>query len=106
MDGLYSLIITTIDDATRARAIAASLLEKRLAACVQIFPVESHFVWQDKVQCEAEHVLHIKARTEDFEALRNAILAAHSYDVPEIIRLDITAGHKPYLDWISTETTR
>ena len=98
------LVITTTNSAADARDIAAHLLENKLAACAQILPVESHFVWQGKVQSENEFAVHIKAPANKFEDLRQAICGIHSYDVPEIICLNIEGGHQPYLDWLHKVT--
>ncbi|MCC2097522.1 MAG: divalent-cation tolerance protein CutA [Hyphomicrobiales bacterium] len=101
----YSLVITTTGSRESARALASLLLTKKLAACVQILPVESHYIWNGVIQHEAECALHIKTRTENFPALSEAIKTAHDYEVPEIIRMDIAGGDKPYLDWISQAAT-
>ncbi len=98
------LVITTTSSAGDARAIAAHLLEKKLAACVQILPVESHFVWQEKIQSEKEFALHIKAPAAKFEDLRQAVCDIHTYEVPEIICLNIQDAHQPYLDWLHEVT--
>lgn len=96
----HCLVITTTANQADARDLAAKILRQRLAACIQIFAIESHYMWHDKVQQEHEFALHIKTRADNFEGLCTAIRQLHSYDVPEIIRLDITDGFKPYLDWI------
>lgn len=101
----YSLVVTTTGSKESARALAAILLTNRLAACVQILPVESHYIWKDSIEQDEEYALHIKTKTENFPALRDAIRKVHDYDVPEIIRIDITGGDQPYLDWISKVAT-
>ena len=99
-----SLVITTTDTIENARAIASKLLEKNLAACVQIYPVESHYLWQGKVANDSEYALHIKTPASHFEALRILLCDIHTYDIPQIAQLDITAGHGPYLDWVRQST--
>ena len=105
MSASYSLVITTTGNKESARALAAVLLTNRLAACVQILPVESHYIWKDAIEQDEEYALHIKTKTENFPALRDAIRKFHDYDVPEIIHIDIAGGDQPYLDWISKVAT-
>ena len=100
MTPAHCLVITTAGSKREAVALATEVLQQQLAACVQIFPVESHYVWQGSIQHDLEFALHIKTRAENFEKLSSTIAQLHSYEVPEIICLDIKAGYKPYLDWI------
>jgi len=96
----HSIIITTTADKDTAKGIAKLLVEKRLAACVQIFPIESVYSWQGKV-CESnETTLFVKSRTGLFDEVKAAIVEAHSYEVPEIIQIPITGGLPEYLNWI------
>ena len=94
------LITTTTDSIENARAIAASLLENQLAACVHIYPIESHYSWQGNLACDQEFSLHIKTAASRCEELRIALCKIHTYEIPQIIQLDITTGHEPYLDWV------
>lgn len=100
MTNSHCLVITTTGSKQEAQALATQMLQSHLAACVQIFPVESHYLWQGELQHDNEFALHIKTRTDNFAKLTSAITQMHSYDVPEIICLEITAGYKPYLDWV------
>ena len=96
----YSMILTTCGDKESAKALAAFLVEAKLAACVQMFPVESIYVWQGSVCNESETVLFIKTKTEMYDKAAAAIRENHSYEVPEIIQIPITAGLPEYLRWI------
>ena len=96
----YSLIITTTANKESAREIAKLLVEKHLAACVQMFPIESIYFWKDSVCEENEIVLFIKSRTAMFDDIKAAIREIHSYEVPEIVLLPITDGLPEYLKWI------
>jgi len=96
----YSIIITTFPDKEAAEPTAKLLVEKRLAACVQLFPIESVYSWQGKVCDESEVMLIIKSRTDMFDKVMTAIKEIHTYDVPEIIRLPIADGLPEYLKWI------
>ncbi len=104
MDAEFCLVITTTGSRDHANLIAAKLLQEKLAACVQIFPIESHYTWQGNIQTDNEFTLHIKTRAALFSELEKSIRAIHTYETPEIIALPITSGHKPYLDWMREVT--
>lgn len=90
----------------KAQAIATRLVEERVAACVNVVPgVQSTFRWQGKVQSEGEALLVVKTARDRFEALRQAVLRHHPYELPEVIALPVDRGHAPYLDWV-VESTR
>jgi periplasmic divalent cation tolerance protein len=94
------MIITTCADKEAAQAIAQVLLEKRVAACVQMLPVESTYVWQGKICDDNEIILFIKSKAGLFDKIAAVIKKNHSYEVPEIIQIPITAGLPGYLKWI------
>ena len=100
----YSIVTTTIDSQEAADRIIARVLDDKLAACVQAFPVTSHYVWQGERRCDAEIMLQMKIKTADWDALCECIRAAHPYDTPEILRAAIEAGDARYLKWISDVT--
>lgn len=102
----FCIVMTTIDSDEGARKIVAAALKSRLAACVQVFPIRSHYVWKGETRDESELFIQMKARTADYEALAAAIRGAHSYEVPEILRVDVADGDKAYLDWIAQATGR
>jgi periplasmic divalent cation tolerance protein len=102
----YCVIMTTTDSEAGAETIAQALLEKRLAACVQIHPVKSRYLWQGAVERAQEWALSIKARAADFEEIATTIGAAHTYELPEIVAVPILAGEADYLDWIDQATER
>jgi len=85
-----------------ARKIAKYLLEKRLIACANIFPVESLYWWQEKIANEKEFVLIVKTREKNFEKVRNEVKKIHSYSVPCIIKIPVSSNEK-YFDWLKTE---
>ncbi len=101
------VVLITVPSAEVGQQIANLLLEKKLAACVNILPaVSSFFRWQGKACQEQEALLVVKSRAELFEdRLVPAVREAHPYDVPEIIALPVVMGHQEYLDWIETETS-
>jgi periplasmic divalent cation tolerance protein len=84
--------------------MARSLLEARLAACVNIVPgVSSLYWWQGKMEETSEWILLIKCSRPMFEKLREHITRRHSYTTPEIIALSIVDGSPAYLDWLAHE---
>lgn len=95
------LALTTCGSAADAEKLAKGLLERRLAACVNVLPaVRSFYWWKGKVENDEEHLLLIKTRNENLEALQQALLELHSYDTPEFIVLPIESGSAAYLRWI------
>ena len=86
-------------------AIAAALVSERLAACVQLLPIESWYRWQGDVRHDAELMLLAKTTRDRFPAAQARIRALHPYDVPEIIALPIVDGAAAYLDWIRQEVS-
>jgi periplasmic divalent cation tolerance protein len=99
----YCMVLTTSQGETSQRIIEA-VLSRELAACVQVMPIRSHYVWQGVLRDEAEELLFIKAKVADWDALRDAICAAHTYDIPEVLRFDVDAGAQAYLEWITSVT--
>jgi periplasmic divalent cation tolerance protein len=102
----YILILSTVPDRETGINIGNVLVRGRSAACVNIIPeVTSIYEWENEVYTEGELVLLIKTRESFFEKVKDKILEIHPYEVPEIISVDIEAGHPPYLKWISENTT-
>ena len=97
----YSMVVTTCADREAARRLADLLLEEKLAACVQMFPVESIYVWQGKKCQDNETAMFIKSKTGLFNKIAAVIKENHTYEVPEIIHIPITDGLPEYLKWIS-----
>ncbi len=86
----------------RARQIAAAIVERRLAACVNIIPlVESIYRWKGAVEHDDESLLVIKTTRPAVEPLTRALAAVHPYENFELVALDIEAGNPPYLEWIA-----
>jgi periplasmic divalent cation tolerance protein len=95
------LVLVTAPSADKAAELARTLVEEQLAACGNVLPaVRSIYRWEGKVHDEPEALLFLKTRESLFEALRQRVVALHPYQVPEVLRLDVTAGHLPYLEWI------
>ena len=94
------VVLCTVASAEQAERIASAAVERRLAACANLVPVTSVYRWKGELERSAEVLLVLKTTREGFEPLREAILALHTYEVPELIALPIEAGHAPYLAWI------
>jgi periplasmic divalent cation tolerance protein len=96
------IVLTTTGSEEEARKIARSLVEQRLAACVNIIPqMTSIYRWKENVDEASEWLLIVKTTANAFEQVRQAITELHSYDLPECICLAVEDGSANYLQWIS-----
>lgn len=93
-------VLTTVDSLDEAQAIARALVERRLAACVQISKIDSVYEWQGAVQSEPEFRLFAKTVKSRYAEVESAILELHSYDLPAVYSIDIEDAHGPYADWV------
>ena len=90
-----------------AEKIAQTILEKRIAACVNITSeLKSVYWWKGRKETTIEKLLIIKTKSSLFVSLEKLVRSVHPYEVPEIIALPIIRGHKPYLNWIDAETRK
>ncbi|MFZ5829302.1 MAG: divalent-cation tolerance protein CutA [Planctomycetota bacterium] len=97
----YLKIVTTVDRHESALKIAEALVAEGAAACVQIVgPVTSVYRWQGAVEKAEEWQCWIKTRRDKYPHIEEIIRRLHSYEVPEILAVPVTAGHEPYLAWI------
>ena len=98
------LVLTNLPDRAAAERLADILIEKRVAACVNILaPCRSVYRWKGAVQHDEEHPLLIKTAAERYPDLEAAIRAAHPYELPEIIAVPIERGLPAYLEWLAAE---
>ena len=102
--GGYVTVLTTVDGAEAAKAMARALVERRLAACVQSAPITSCYAWEGRINEDAEVLLLIKTRAELYPQVEAAIGELHAYATPEIVCLPIVMGSRAYLDWIADVT--
>ena len=99
------LVLTNLPNRAAAEQLADSLIEQRVAACINILaPCLSVFRWKNDVQHDEEHPMLIKTTAERYPALEAAIRAGHPYELPEIIAVPIERGFPAYLDWIAAES--
>ena len=99
------LVLTNLPDRAAAERLAESLIEKRVAACVNILaPCRSVYRWKEAVRHDEEHPVLIKTAAERYPALEAAIRAGHPYELPEIIAVPVERGLPAYLDWVAAET--
>jgi|SRR3984957_1669851 periplasmic divalent cation tolerance protein len=98
------MVLVTCGSKKEARKIAQALVQRRLAACVQEIgvPVRSMYRWKGRVESANEVLLLIKTSRKRFSAVSTLVKKLHSYEVPEIIALNIADGSREYLDWITS----
>ena len=96
----HIVVLTTAASEKEAARLASGLIEARLAACVHIDALRSIYRWQGTVHDEPEWRLAIKTRADRFSEVESFIKANHSYETPEIVRVEIAGGSGEYLDWI------
>lgn len=101
----YLLVIATVPSKEEGKRIALKIVGERLAACCAVSSaVQSFYWWEEDISDDQEFMLFIKTRASLFSMLEERIKSLHSYQVPEIIALPISAGSKNYLDWIASNT--
>jgi periplasmic divalent cation tolerance protein len=95
------LVLSTCGSIDAARKLARALVEKQLAACVNIIPqIESVYYWKGKIETSTEYLLLIKTTAGAFDELRDVLTELHSYEVPECVEIAIEDGSAAYLAWI------
>jgi periplasmic divalent cation tolerance protein len=101
------VVLTTIALHQRVEALARELVERRLAACVNIIgPIRSIYRWRGKVESEEEFLLVIKTTAERAAELEDAFAELHSYELPERVEISIEGGSAKYFEWLAGETIR
>jgi len=97
-------VTTTAGSRGEAQDLAGALLERRLAACVQIVgPIESRYWWEDRLETSTEWLCVVKTTAERYDEVEAAIRAAHSYDVPEVLAVPVARGSEAYIRWVGDE---
>ncbi len=102
------IVFVTCPSLALARKIARGVVQKRLAACVNVVrsPVESFYTWKGKLESAREHLLIMKTTTSRLSPLEREVRRLHTYDVPEFIALPITEGSPDYLSWLNESVAR
>ena len=99
------LCLSSCPDEASARAIAETLVDEQLAACVSRLPgVQSSYRWEGRVQHDAEVLLLIKTTADRLEALTARLQALHPYELPELVAVEAAGGLAPYLAWVAAQT--
>jgi periplasmic divalent cation tolerance protein len=102
------VVFVTCPTLALARKIARAVVQKRLAACVNIIlsPVESLYTWKGKLEKAQEYLLVMKTTDKRLAELEREVKRLHSYDVPEFIALPISEGSRKYLSWLDDSVTQ
>lgn len=101
----FCVVLTTAPNPDVAQQLAEGLVSRGLAACVQILPITSYYLWKGELCRDSELLLLAKTTTARYPDVEAHIRESHPYEVPEIIRLPIEAGWEPYLAWVRENTT-
>lgn len=102
----YLQVITTTNTEEEARKIQRLLVEERAAACAQIIgPISSLYWWEGKIEEVGEWICLAKAKARDYPGIESLIKENHSYSMPEILAIPVSAGNNDYLAWISEVTS-
>jgi periplasmic divalent cation tolerance protein len=102
---MYMFIYVTAGNEEEAERIARAMLERKLVACANIFPIRSMYWWEGKIEEASEVGIILKTRAEKFKELRDKIKEIHSYEIPCICAFSVNDGLKDYLDWIDSSLT-
>ncbi len=100
-------VTSTCSNHEEAKRLAELLVERKLAACVQISPsVESVYRWKGAIETSTEYCIHAKTVAELYTAVESAIRADHSYDTPQVMAIPVVAGSTEYLEWLADQLGR
>ena len=100
----YIQLFTTTEKKIDAETISKEIVEKRLAACVQVVgPIKSTYWWKEDIEQAEEWLCIVKSRRDLYEELEKAIKSIHPYEVPEIVAVPIVSGSQSYLEWLDQE---
>lgn len=103
---MYKLVYVTAASEKEAKKIARVLIEERLVACVNLFPIDSTYRWKGEVLEENEVAMFIKTKAELVDGVIKRVKKLHSYEVPCIVSLPIEKGYTEFLKWVNESTKR
>lgn len=101
---MYSVVLTTAPSRKTALELARALVERRLAACVNVLPATSVYRWEGEVKEEEEHLMVLKTRRTNVDDIHDLLDELHPYEVPELVSLEVEDGSAAYLNWLRVET--
>ena len=101
----FIIVYITHKNEENAMKVVKHLLDKKLIACANTFPIKSSYIWNSKIANEDEIVTIVKTRKENWESLRSEVEKIHPYETPCIMRIDVTANSS-YEEWIGKETSK
>jgi periplasmic divalent cation tolerance protein len=101
---VYVTVYITAGNEEEAERVARTVVEEKLAACVNFFPCRSVYRWKGKIEEDSEYVLICKTERGLFQQLQKRVREVHSYDVPAIVACDIVEGEGDFLQWVSDST--
>lgn len=96
----FVFLYSTAGKKKDAERIAKYLLQKKLIACANIFPIESHYWWQNKIEYAKEYAMILKTMAKNYQKIEQAVKKIHPYNCPCLVILELKGGYRPYLDWI------
>lgn len=100
------MVFMTAASVDEANRLADTLVDRRLAACVQIMQeMNSVFRWQGKVETQREVLLIVKTLNSKFPEIEREVVKLHSYETPEIVAIPLSAGSGPYLEWLKASVS-
>ncbi len=100
MSVMFSIVYITAGSMDEAKSIGRVLVEERLAACVNIFPITSIYRWKDNIEEAGEFVMLVKTVADKVKDIEKRVKQLHSYEVPCIISFKLDSGSEDYLKWI------
>lgn len=103
----YCMVISTFESKEEAMKLGSQMVEEKLAACCQIIPgIESIYMWKGEVRSSKEIILQVKTKGYLAEKVEKFLLSNHSYQTPEILKINIDDGNEKYLEWLDCCTNR
>jgi periplasmic divalent cation tolerance protein len=94
------IVYTTVPGEAIAEKIADTLINERLIACANFYPVKSHYWWKGKLEEQSEVMVIMKTLREKYQEIEKRIRDLHGYETPEILAIDVISGYYPYLQWV------